>query len=572
MAQDGSSLAHTTQHTRAWTSPAVASRIGIDSAAPADDSLFPQDAIAPAASPPVHGFDRARARFLLAIGLLGAACVVALALWLAQTPQLNAVWRLDLRGRVELISSDEPVLRDHVGQYLVSLSGADGTTVSAQALTLQRSPRWVPQTDELAHEQALRARLSELLGQERVRLTFTDATPVELRPSARGVTGLPLLFWLLSGFALGLVVVPLDMVRARASAPNLAYAAMALCQAGSMVFIAAESTLDRGVPWLLAQCDLPLRMAFALFTAAAVVQAVCLHPRRLPAARWIAASAWCVTGLCVMAYNLGWTAQPWWHTQLLVVVLGLAVLALLTWSYRIEPHPVAVVLRRFGMLTLGTWILLSVAMWASDRQPHSAQNIADIGSVLWYVFLASTLMLVPFMAKSRSFLREFALLAALSTVTTSLDLLFTAWFSFSGFAALTLAMVVSLAVYSAVRPWILNQLQGGSRVTTERMFEHLYRIAREVEIRPDRTPALLAQLLGELFEPGQVQAAPSQSSRSRVAGAGSGLMVPVPELGDAQAASEARARTVRADRTAIRTGNLITNSFIVAGLQFRLCL
>ena len=68
-----------------------------------------------------------------------------------------------------------------------------------------------------------------------------------------------------------------------------------------------------------------------------------------------------------------------------------------------------------------------------------------------------------------------------------------------------MSLFVSLALYAGVRQWILNQLLGNSMLTTERMFEQLYRIAREVEAQPERTPALLSQLLSDLFEPLEVE-------------------------------------------------------------------
>ena len=160
--------------------------------------------------------------------------------------------------------------------------------------------------------------------------------------------------------------------------------------------------------------------------------------------------------------------------------------------------------------------------------PH---NIADIGSMVWYVYLGSLLLLVPFLARSQNFMREFSLLAAISTVATSLDLLFVAVFSLGQFASLTLSLFVSLALYAGVRQWILNQLLGNSMLTTERMFEQLYRIAREVEAQPERTPALLSQLLSDLFEPLEVEPVERRTSRTRIAGDGSGMLIPVPQLG-----------------------------------------
>jgi signal transduction histidine kinase len=132
-------------------------------------------------------------------------------------------------------------------------------------------------------------------------------------------------------------------------------------------------------------------------------------------------------------------------------------------------------------------------------------------------------------------MREFALLAAVSTVATSLDLLFVAVFSLGQFASLTLSLFVSLAVYSGARQWIVNQLLGSSILTTERIFEQLYRIAREVEIHPERTSDLFAKLLREVFEPLELRQVERAAPASRLLDDGSTLLVPLPELG-AQAA------------------------------------
>jgi signal transduction histidine kinase len=63
------------------------------------------------------------------------------------------------------------------------------------------------------------------------------------------------------------------------------------------------------------------------------------------------------------------------------------------------------------------------------------------------------------------------------------------------------------------------------------MFEQLYRIAREVEVRPERTPALVSQLLSDLFEPLEVNVGDLRSRKTRVAGDGSTMLVPLPALG-----------------------------------------
>ncbi|HJV95988.1 MAG TPA: ATP-binding protein, partial [Albitalea sp.] len=290
---------------------------------------------------------------------------------------------------------------------------------------------------------------------------------------------------------------------------------------------------ELALPLPFAQLDMPLRMAFDLVTAAAMINAACMHPRRLPGSRWIALSAWGLVSLLVLLVGQSMLADAWWWTQGSVSLLGLAVIGLLTWSYRIEPHPFAMVLRRFAVVAIGTWMLLTLALAAASHAPGVQHNIAAIGSMIWYVFLGSLLLLVPFLSKSQQIMREFSLLAAISTVATSLDLLFVAVFSFSQFASLTLSLFLSLGVYAGARQWILNQLLGNSMLTTERMFEHLYRIAREVEAHPERTPKLLSQLLRELFEPMEVIVIDKRSTDTRVVADGSAMTLPVPQLGGA---------------------------------------
>jgi len=144
-------------------------------------------------------------------------------------------------------------------------------------------------------------------------------------------------------------------------------------------------------------------------------------------------------------------------------------------------------------------------------------------------------LLLPFLSKSQQVMREFSLLAAISTVATALDLLFVAVFSFGQFASLTLALFLSLGLYSGARQWLLNQVRNQNVLTTERMFEKLYRIAREVEAHPERTPALLTQLLRELFEPMEAVVIDQRSPATRVTSGGSTLVIPVPELMNGEA-------------------------------------
>jgi hypothetical protein len=137
-------------------------------------------------------------------------------------------------------------------------------------------------------------------------------------------------------------------------------------------------------------------------------------------------------------------------------------------------------------------------------------------------------------------MREFALLAGVSTLATSLDLLFAALFSLGDFASLTLALFFALAIYAGLRQWLLNRMMARARFTTERMFEHLYRIAREVQARPQSVGEHLVHLLREIFDPLEVEFVAHDSSRSRVVGDGASLLVPVPQLTGTGAACHRR--------------------------------
>ncbi len=473
-----------------------------------------------------------RLRLLVLCALLGCLAAFALTRLLAATPHVPASWRATAQGQIELVASGNPALAQLRGQVLVSVAGAGLPTFAVDALALQRSPRWMVEDSERSRQRRMHEQLFAAQEQASVTLGFSDRRALTVMPEPRGVTSLPVIFWMLVAFALALYLVSCVVVLAHPSSRNVVYAVMGLCQSANLLFIAVESTIELGLRAPFFQLDMPARMAFDLITAAAMVNAVCLHPRRLPGSGWIALAGWAAVSLLLGLFIAGHLPYAWWWTQGSAMALGALAIGLLSWSYQIEPHPFAIVLRRFGTVTLSTWGLLTLALGVSSRLPGMPHNIADIGSMVWYVFLGSLLLLIPFLARSQTFMREFSLLAAISTVATSLDLLFVAVFSLGQFASLTLSLFLSLAVYSGARQWILNHLLGSSMLTTERMFEQLYRIAREVEVHPERTPALLSQLLAELFEPLEVTVVEPSSRHARVAGDGSSMLVPVPALSD----------------------------------------
>jgi signal transduction histidine kinase len=339
------------------------------------------------------------------------------------------------------------------------------------------------------------------------------------------------MYWLLMLFALALYLVAMLVVLVRPSLRNALYAVMSLAQAANLVFIAVGTSAELGLPSGYAVWEPRARMAFDLITAAAIVHAACVHPYKLPGRWGIALGSWAVVALFVGWALRGSLPYAWWWTQALGTGLGVLTILLLGWSYRIEPHPYAMVMRRFGLVTTGTWLLLTIAIAIAQNEAGALRALGTVGSMIWVVFLASLLLLLPFISKSQQMLREFSLLAGISTVATSLDLLFIAAFSLGQLTSATLAVFIALGLYAALRQWMLNHLRGSGLVSMERLFERLYRMAREVEARPEKAGLSLLGLLREWFEPIEAAVMPTPSLAARTSGDGSTLTVPVPQLG-----------------------------------------
>lgn len=471
-----------------------------------------------------------RLRALITLALAGCVGLFLLTRVLSAEPRLDANWRATSEGQLELVASGDPALAPHAGRVLLGVIGDDSRIAVLDALVLQRSARWLPDDSERARHAELHAQLHAAFAASRVKLYFADGGVAELTLQPRGSGHLGLFYWLLAALVLVLYLVALVVIVVRPSAKNALYLLMALCQCGNLLFMAAGSTFDLALPAGYAALELQARTAFDLITAAAIVHAVCLHPRRLPSAGAFAAADWLLAGMLLAAIVGGALPQAWWWTQIGGALFGCVAIGLLSWSYRIEPHPFAVLLRRFGIVAVGTWILLTAAIATVGDAAGGQQSIASVGSMIWVVFIASLLLLFPFLARSQQVLREFSLLAGISTVATSLDLLFVAAFSFGQFTSIALSLFLSLGLYAGVRQWLLNHLRGTGMMTMERLFERLYRMAREVEVHPERAGPALQGLLRELFEPLQAVVALRATARARTSGDGSTLLVPVPDM------------------------------------------
>jgi len=447
--------------------------------------------------------------------------------WLAGTPHLEAQWSTSPGGALVLQSSTLPALQPFVGQTLAAIGDAQGRRLPVDALVLHRSPRWQVQDDVRHRQVAQQELIAERLAAGGLDLWFEPGGQVSAPARARGLAGLGLLLWPLAGLALLLVLFAVVVALARPHLRNLLFALMATCQAGNLLIIGIESTRGLGLPPGVASIDFGLRLALDACTGAAMVHAFALHPQRLPRAGLIAALAWAGVGLIFVLVLQGTLTPAWWWAQGLCLALGLVCLGLIQRSLRPAPNPIAIVMHRLGLATLATLILVSAAVALSAGRPVVAHSVAVGASVAWYLFLASLLLLAPLLARSRQVLREFSLLAGISTVAASMDLLFVTVFSLGAFTSLAVAVFVALALYAGARQYVLHQLLGQNMLTTERTFELLYRAARDVQAKPEHHSQRLVQLLRELFEPLEVSRVDRVPPSSQTVGGGSALVVPL---------------------------------------------
>jgi signal transduction histidine kinase len=477
-----------------------------------------------------------RVRLLLAGALLGCLCVFLLARALSQTPGLAAEFVATADSKLLLLGSRDPVLDAKAGSVLVAVGVRDAAgrldSSPIDSLMLQRSSRWLVGDAERHRFIVLHDGLARRLAAEQVWLSFADGSTVAVRPWPLGLRHLGPLFWAMTGLALLLYLWSIVSLTSSPRSRNVLYAVMAWCQVGNLLFIAVESTMGLCMPRGFAVWDMHARAAFDLCTAAAMAHASTLHPRKVPGTRGVVIACWAVAAGLIGLDLAGRLPGAWAATQVAAGLLGAVSIPVLTRSFRLVRHPFALVMRRVAVLVLCGWSLLSllVVMAPSTGREHA---LAAGGSVAYYALLSITLMSLPFLYRSQRLFKEFALLAAVSTAATVLDLVFLGMFAFGQFASITLALFLALGAYAGAREWILRQVLGTGMLTAERMFEHLYRAARAVEAAPANSATVVLGLLRQVFEPmtASVVHDAQPLSTSRVVGSGSALVVPVPEIG-----------------------------------------
>jgi len=468
---------------------------------------------------------------VLAVALLG------LSFGLAQQRYIDARWRQEPPAAVQLLSSPLPALREFQGARLQRVGDAAGHSIDVDAGLLHRSARWNVDDAQRRGQLEQRLQVGRMLQQGPVTLHFGDRGSTALHAQPRGLPGLGFFYWLLSAAAAALVWTAAAVLRTEPKWRNLPYALIALSQAANLLLIAVETLPGLGLPIWLGKMGAGWHIALDLCSAAALVHLATLQPLRLPRGRWIAAAAWTGCTLLSLAVLRGALAGAWWWTQAAMLASGALTVALMTSAYRLEPNPFALLMRRLAAAATVTLLLFSVAVLGADADSAVAQGEAALGSVAWYLFLATLILVLPVFSRVKPLMRELMLLAGTSTVVVSLNLLFSGLFGLSSIVALALSMFVALATYSGTRRWLLQPVRGRHALGLDRMFGQLYRVLREVEARPQDSAELLTGLLREMFQPMQVHTLEHPASRSRVLGEGSALLVPLPRIDAAHAPS-----------------------------------
>jgi signal transduction histidine kinase len=470
-----------------------------------------------------------RLRALVLAALVGCLAMFLLMRALTSMPALDAELGVSDDGVLTLQLPAAPLPTQP--RAIVALIGPDERPVPLDPVLLQRSPRWLALDADRERLRTQHDALAQALARGSVRFVGADGSVNDVSATARGAAGLGWVFWLLATLALLLYLVAMVVLLARPEPRNALYALMSFAQVGNLLWLAAVSPPTLGWPADFMRWELGTRTAFDLITAAALAHVTMIHPRRVSHGGWRAGAVWGVTLLFILLELQETVPHAWWWTQALQIGGFALTISQLSWMQRHEPHPLALQLVRFCAVALGTLVVLTTIVSALGPALDSRSQAATIGSSVWVVFLAAMLLLLPFLSRTQQLMREFSLLAGVSTVATALDLLFVAVFSLGNFASLTLALFLSLAAYAGARQWLVSQMLARQRLTTERMFEHLYRMARDVQRSQRDAGEPLARLMRELFEPLDVHLIERHTRRARVVGEGSSLVVPVPALG-----------------------------------------
>ncbi|HOB94246.1 MAG TPA: ATP-binding protein [Aquabacterium sp.] len=467
-----------------------------------------------------------RRRRALAFALVGLAVLMLWLRLLATEPHLPLHLKPGHGSQVLLAPGSAVDLPAMIGQPLQALLLPDGTRLEARRALLPQSARWTVDDDERRQLLALRAQLRLPVDGAAVTLLLADGGQTSARARPRGLAGLGALCWALCGLALALYLAAVRTVLLQPGAAARLYLLAAVAQALNLLLMAAASRPGLALAATGVPSDPVWRLLLDAFTGAALVHVLALHPQRQPHAHAIGLLAWGTTGALGAWLLLADPPGLWWWSQLLALGCGVAAAWLLRHRSGQARSPLARLQQHLVLAGTGTLGLLSLAVALDGRA--LPDTLANLGTVAWYVFFASLLMLGPHLSRARQVLREFMLLAGTCTVAASLTLLALAVFGLHPLGALVLVLAATLGLYALARPWVLGQLAGPAALSPERMFDSLYRAARALEQSPGDTARQLATLLRAVFDPLALDTSSRQAARVRVAGDGSTLVVPVP--------------------------------------------
>ena len=444
---------------------------------------------------------------------------------LTERRDIPAHWRTGPHNGIELSSSSLPVLQPATEQ-LASLRAPDQPPLTLTADSLVLPGQWQTTRSQRDLSLVQQRGLHTLMQQPAVTLQFRSGLEVQVHPRRVGLKALGLGYWLLMGLA-GVLFVTGALVLTRHPVPaNQAYALIALAQVANLVMMAAASTggLTQPLPFLAH--DYVVRTAADLLTIAAMVQAMILHPVSQPHRQWLGWASWAVAAMPVLFIDpLG--DSHWWVTRAVVGALGLLALWTTYRAHQDSRHPLGGFFMRVGAATLGIWASLSIGIAAADQATGAPRLLAAAGTVLWSVFIAVLLILMPYLARSRQLLREFALLTAVTTVASVLNLLLISVFGVDALTALTATVLSAVLGYTVTRQWLLDRSIGRETASSDQLVEKIYATLDESRTHGERSSALASALLGSVFEPRQIAVIARRQLQARVSRDGATLTVPL---------------------------------------------
>jgi signal transduction histidine kinase len=472
---------------------------------------------------------------------LALAAVLLLAHWLAGQPRFPMSLSVTPYAQVRLGEADYPPLRRLEGLVLerIAIDAASGphlrreVDAPIQPMALFPSGRWLLDEAERQRFVAGHQGLSDALDTwspagVNVTLKLRGHPDASVLIAPRGWTGITPVYWVLAGLALMVAGVGVMVVLSHADWRHGGFAVLALTQSGNLMLMALESNLGLFTPTWLLSLDTSLRALFDLLGAAGLVHVALLNAP--PARHW----AWkaCVASLAAIAMwslhgNLP-ADQAWWLLQLGCGGLALCAVAVTLGGQAAAPHPLNLLMSRVLSIGVLTWSLLSLAVWFTRDRADLHLEICTWGVAGWQTFVTSMVLIAPHFSNTRRIQREFMLLAASGTVAASLDLLFIAVFSLGHLASMALSLMLSMGLYLSFRRWLLSRLPRPDSMSMEQVFQQIYGIARQIEVRPESACPAMSKLMRDLFDPLDVMVACGRLNQAALEQDGALMLVPVP--------------------------------------------